>query len=106
MLYHDKLVGEDISIKIDKIKYNFENMEENMKEKFPLRFIVATFAWSWLIWLPLVLAGLEIIVINKEVFASITTPISILAAFGPAFGEEIFFLFLKNVLDLGLVLVF
>ena len=30
-----------------------------MKEqtKFPYQFFVVTFAWSWLIWLPLVLIG-------------------------------------------------
>jgi len=56
------------------------------KEKFPLRFFIVTFLWSWLIWLPLVLAGFKIIPITKELLTSITIPVSILAAFGPAVG--------------------
>ena len=39
-------------------------MEE--AERFPYRFFVVTFAWSWLIWLPLVLAGAGIIPIGKD----------------------------------------
>ncbi len=56
----------------------------SMKEKFPLRFFVVAFAWSWAIWLVLVLAGYQVIPIDKQLLAVITTPVSILAAFGPA----------------------
>ncbi len=59
-------------------------MKEN--EKFPLRFFVVTFLWSWLIWLPLVLAGFGVIPISRESLKSITTPVTVLAAFGPAVG--------------------
>jgi hypothetical protein len=58
----------------------------NKQEKFPLRFFAVTFLWSWLFWLPLVLAGFKIIPINQDLLKSITIPISILAAFGPAVG--------------------
>jgi len=57
-----------------------------MKEKFPFRFFIITFAWSWLIWLFLILAGLGRIPINKELLISITIPVSIVGAFGPAVG--------------------
>jgi membrane protease YdiL (CAAX protease family) len=56
------------------------------KEKFPLRFFIVTFLWSWLIWLPIVLAAFKIIPINKELLTSITIPVTIIAAFGPAVG--------------------
>jgi len=55
-------------------------------EKFPFRFFIVTFLWSWLIWLPLVLAGFGIISLGKELLTAITIPVSILAAFGPAVG--------------------
>jgi hypothetical protein len=63
-------------------------MEKGMKEKekFPSRFFIVTFLWSWLIWLPLVLAGFNIIPITKELSTSLYVPLSILAAFGPAVG--------------------
>ena len=32
-----------------------------MNERLPLRFFVISFLWSWLIWLPLVLAGLGVL---------------------------------------------
>ena len=32
-------------------------------KRFPYRFFVVTFAWSWLIWLPLVLAGAGIVLV-------------------------------------------
>lgn len=58
----------------------------NVKKVFPFRFFVVTFLWSWLIWLPLVLAGNDIIPIHKDVLQAISTPVSVLAAFGPAAG--------------------
>lgn len=58
----------------------------NTKETIPLRFFVVTFLWSWLLWLPLVLAGFKIIPMTHDFLFAITIPISILAAFGPAAG--------------------
>lgn len=53
---------------------------------FPYAFFVVTFLWSWLIWSPLVLAGWGLLPIEKELAAGLSTPISILAAFGPGVG--------------------
>ena len=57
-----------------------------MKEKIPFRFFVITFAWSWIIWLPLILAGFGIIPVSEKLLTIITTPVSIVGAFGPAVG--------------------
>jgi len=54
--------------------------------KIPYQFFVVTFTWSWLIWLPLILIGNGILPLGKDLLASITLPVSILAAFGPAVG--------------------
>jgi membrane protease YdiL (CAAX protease family) len=56
------------------------------EERFPYRFFVVTFAWSWLIWLPLVLAGAGIIPLGKHLLSAAIVPATILAAFGPAAG--------------------
>ncbi|MEN8240519.1 MAG: type II CAAX endopeptidase family protein [Chloroflexota bacterium] len=53
--------------------------------KFPYQFFVVTFAWSWLIWLPLVLIGIGVFPQGKDLLA-LSTPVSILATFGPAAG--------------------
>lgn len=58
----------------------------NDKVKFPFRFFVVTFLWSWLIWLPLVLMGFEIISIEQKMLSIIRMPILVLAVFGPAVG--------------------
>ena len=54
--------------------------------KFPYQFFVVTFTWSWLIWLPLVLAGAGILPLGKDLLSALITPVYILAAFGPAAG--------------------
>jgi membrane protease YdiL (CAAX protease family) len=56
------------------------------KERFPYRFFVVTFAWSWLIWLPLVLVGAGIIPLGKDLLQGAVVPAIILGAFGPAIG--------------------
>lgn len=73
------------------------------KGKFPFRFFIVTFIWSWLIWLPLVLAGFKIIPIGKELLAAITMPVSILAAFGPAVGA---FVSLRTLKGKGSISIF
>jgi uncharacterized protein len=57
-----------------------------MKDRIPLRFFVVTFLWSWLIWMPLVLAGFGVLNISEDLVSVITMPIIILGAFGPAVG--------------------
>ena len=54
--------------------------------RFPYRFFVVTFAWSWLIWLPLVLAGAGIIPLGKNLLSALTVPWIALGVFGPAVG--------------------
>jgi uncharacterized protein len=58
----------------------------NKMAKFPMRFFVVTFLWSWGIWMPLVLASQGVIPVRPEILGIITLPVSILAAFGPAAG--------------------
>ena len=53
---------------------------------FPYRFFVVTFAWSWLMWLPLLLAGAGIIPLGKNLLSALTVPSISLGAFGPAAG--------------------
>jgi uncharacterized protein len=54
--------------------------------RFPYQFFVVTFAWSWLIWLPLVLAGAGIIPLGKNLPSALTLPWISLGIFGPAAG--------------------
>ena len=61
-------------------------MVEEEEGRFPYRFFVITFAWSWLIWLPLVLAGAGIIPFGKHLLSAVTVPVTILGIFGPAAG--------------------
>lgn len=57
-----------------------------MNEKFPLRFFVVTFLWSWIIWLPFFLAGLGVYHLSESISSIITMPLVMLGAFGPAVG--------------------
>ena len=54
--------------------------------RFPYQFFVVTFAWSWLIWMPLVLVSAGILPVDQSLLGVLTMPASILAAFGPAIG--------------------
>jgi len=58
----------------------------SIQGEFPFRFFVVTFAWSWLIWLPLVLGYRGVGPIGRDTVAAVTTPLTLLAAFGPALG--------------------
>jgi uncharacterized protein len=57
-----------------------------MNERVPIRFFLWTFLWSWVIWAPLVLAGLGVIRLDAELVARLVTPAAMLGAFGPAVG--------------------
>ena len=61
-------------------------MVEEEEGRFPYRFFVVTFAWSWLIWLPLVLAGAGIIPLGGDLLSAVTVPWIALGVFGPAAG--------------------
>ncbi|RPA69374.1 CPBP family intramembrane metalloprotease [Cyclobacteriaceae bacterium YHN15] len=52
----------------------------------PLRFFLLTFLWSWLLWLPFVLAGLGIWEWNDSLRSSLRMPVILLGAFGPGIG--------------------
>jgi uncharacterized protein len=54
--------------------------------RVPLRFFVVTFAWSWIIWTPLVLAGLGVIDLGEDLRTLLPLPAAMLGAFGPAVG--------------------
>jgi membrane protease YdiL (CAAX protease family) len=56
------------------------------KARFPYAFFAVTFLWSWILWLPMVLAGAGIIPVGKELLSAISLPITVVAAFGPAAG--------------------
>ena len=56
-------------------------------KSFPYRFFVVTFAWSWLIWLPLVLAGAGIIPLGRDLLSAVTVPWIAVGVFGPAAGD-------------------
>jgi membrane protease YdiL (CAAX protease family) len=56
------------------------------RRRFPYRFFVVTFLWSWVLCLPLVLAGSGIVSVGRDLLSTITIPILVLAGFGPAVG--------------------
>lgn len=59
-------------------------MREN--EKFPYRYFVATFLWTWIFWLPLALVGLGILPLGADLVKNLLAPATFLGGAGPAFG--------------------
>jgi hypothetical protein len=57
-----------------------------MNERVPIRFFLLTFTWSWVIWAPLVLAGLGVTHLQEDLVARLALSAAMLGAFGPAFG--------------------
>jgi membrane protease YdiL (CAAX protease family) len=57
-----------------------------MENKVPIRFFGITFLWTWLFFTPLVLLKMGIIPENNTFLLSLTTPMIVLAAFGPGIG--------------------
>lgn len=57
-----------------------------MTTHLPLRFFAITFLWSWLIWSPLVLAGLGFLRLDEGPWSILVMPAAYLGAFGPAVG--------------------
>jgi membrane protease YdiL (CAAX protease family) len=58
----------------------------NENSRFPLRFFLITFIWSWVLWTPFVLANFKIIHFTDKLLSFLTMPIIILGAFGPLVG--------------------
>lgn len=56
------------------------------RNRFPFEFFVVAFGWSWLLWLPLVLAGAGILPLARELVVTLSTPVTIVAIFGPGVG--------------------
>lgn len=54
--------------------------------RFPFRFFLITFIWSWLIWAPLVLGSLKIIPVSDKILSALTLPVIMLGVFGPLAG--------------------
>jgi hypothetical protein len=54
--------------------------------RFPYAFFLVTFLLSWLLWLPLVMAGAGILPLDEDLLGAITMPVIIIGAFGPAAG--------------------
>jgi len=54
--------------------------------KFPARFFVFTFCWSWIMWLPLILVGSGIMYRWNGLLSTMKIPILVLGVFGPAMG--------------------
>jgi uncharacterized protein len=81
-------VGEAERLSADTTNFASHHQKEKMgkKAKFPYQFFVVTFIWSWLGWLPLVLAGAGILPVDKELLSVLSVPVSIVAMFGPAAG--------------------
>lgn len=54
--------------------------------RFPFRFFLVTYLWSWILWTPLVLGSLKIIPVPGNHISILTFPFVVLGAFGPLAG--------------------
>lgn len=59
-------------------------MKEN--EKFPYRYFVVTFLWTWIFWLPLALLSLGIFTLGADFLKNILAALTFLGGAGPAIG--------------------
>ena len=58
----------------------------NTNVRFPFRFFLITFIWSWILWAPLVLWSLKIIPVSDKLLSILKFPGIMLGAFGPLAG--------------------
>jgi membrane protease YdiL (CAAX protease family) len=58
----------------------------NNSIRLPLRFFLATFIWSWIIWAPLILASLGIIPVSDKLLSILTIPVIMVGVYGPLAG--------------------
>lgn len=58
----------------------------NKNVKFPVRFFVITFIFSWVLWTPLVLGSLHLIPVSERLLSVARVPVIMLGAFGPLAG--------------------
>jgi uncharacterized protein len=59
---------------------------QNMKTGKPICFFLVTFLWTWFFWAPFVLEGLGIYTLDEDLRTTVSLPVLILGAFGPAVG--------------------
>lgn len=62
------------------------NLSVNESGRFPLRFFLVTFVWSWVLWTPFVLISFKIIPMSDKLLSFLTLPIITIGAFGPLVG--------------------
>jgi uncharacterized protein len=62
-------------------------MKNNVR--FPFRFFLFTFIWSWIIWTPFILGSLKIIPFSDNLISILIIPAIMLGAFGPLVGTLI-----------------
>ena len=60
----------------------------NRNVKFPFRFFLFTFIFSWVLWTPLVLGSLGIIHVPGKLLSAVRYPVIMLGAFGPLAGAH------------------
>jgi membrane protease YdiL (CAAX protease family) len=58
----------------------------NNNVRFPFRFFIFTFFWSWIIWAPLILASIGIIPVSDKLLSILTIPVVMIGVFGPLAG--------------------
>ena len=61
----------------------------NNSVRFPFRFFMVTFLWSWIIWAPLILATFGIIPVSDKLLSIISIPIIMIGVYGPLVGALI-----------------
>jgi hypothetical protein len=58
----------------------------NKNVRFPFRFFLITFMWSWIIWTPIILASFRIIPVSDKLLSILTIPGIMIGVFGPLAG--------------------
>ena len=58
----------------------------NNNVRFPFRFFLITFIWSWIIWTPLILASFRIIPVSDKLLSILTIPVIMIGVYGPLAG--------------------
>jgi membrane protease YdiL (CAAX protease family) len=58
----------------------------NNNVRFPFRFFLITFIWSWIIWTPLILASFRIIPVSDKLLSILTIPVIMIGIYGPLAG--------------------
>jgi uncharacterized protein len=58
----------------------------NNSVRFPFRFFIITFIWSWIIWTPLILTNLRIIPASDKLLSILTIPVIMIGVYGPLAG--------------------